>query len=665
MADQAAAQAGRRRVIVEAIEPSVDAGRFPAKRIVGDCVTVRADLFADGHDTLASRVVVRPPGDSAPQAVHMRLVENDRWEAAFLVDAVGLWRYTVEGWIDRFATWQRAFAKRVEAGQDLAADLEIGGRLVEKAADRASGVDQAALRAFHDMLRAPDDGVEAVAAALDPALKALMDRHGDRRFVTRSDEFGIVVDRERARFSAWYERFPRSAAPEPGRHGTLRDMARLLPEIARMGFDILYLPPIHPIGEAHRKGRNNAPEATPGDPGSPWAIGGPDGGHTAIHPDLGTLDDFRRLVEAARALDIEIALDLALQCSPDHPWVREHPEWFVHRPDGTIQYAENPPKRYQDIYPLDFESEAWESLWAAVRDVVRFWVARGVRVFRVDNPHTKALAFWEWLITEVKRESPDVLFLSEAFTRPKVMYRLAKLGFTQSYTYFTWRTTKADLEGYMHELTRTPVREFFRPNFWPNTPDILPEHLQFGGRPAFVSRLVLAATLSSNYGIYGPPFELLVADALPGKEEYQASEKYEVHHWDWNAKGNLRDLIARVNRIRRENRALQRTDNIEFVKVDNEQIIAYAKQSDDGENLVLVVVNLDPFHAQRGTTRLPLRALGIDPRDPFVLHDLLDGRKEIWQGERNLVELDPQVAPARILRVNRRVRRERDFDYYY
>jgi starch synthase (maltosyl-transferring) len=659
--------AGRHRVVIERVEPQVDDGRFAVKRVVGDRVVVRADVFADGHDAVAARLLVRGPADREWRARPMRLVENDRWEAAFLADSLGVYVFTVEAWIDRFTTWQKALAKRVEAGQDVTVELQIGAHLVEAACGRASATaDGAALKAFADMLRAPGDRAAAVAAALDPALRALVERHAERRFATRCDrEFTVVVDPELARFGAWYERFPRSTSPEPGRSGTLRDLARLLPEIARMGFDVLYLPPVHPIGRVHRKGRNNAPEAAPGDPGSPWAIGSSEGGHTDIHPDLGTLDDFRRLVESARALDLEVALDLACQCAPDHPWVREHPEWFVRRPDGTVQYAENPPKRYQDIYPLDFESEAWESLWAALAGVVRFWIAQGVRIFRVDNPHTKAFAFWEWLIAEIRRETPDVLFLSEAFTRPKVMYRLAKLGFSQSYTYFTWRTTKVDLTGYLHELTRTEAREFFRPSFWPNTPDILPEHLQFGGRPAFVARLVLAATLSSNYGIYGPPFELVVTDALPGKEEYLDSEKYETRHWDWNAPGNLRDVIARVNRVRRDNPALQFTNNLEFVDIDNEQLLAYAKQSPEGDNLVLVVVNLDPFHAQAGWTRLPLRSLRIDPRDPFTLHDLLSDRKLIWQGERNYVELDPALAPAAIYRITRRVRRESDFDYYY
>ncbi len=658
---------GRARVVVEGIDPQVDDGRFAVKRIVGDAVEVRADIFADGHDQVAARLLHLPPGEREWRAAPMRPLGNDRWAGTFVAAALGVYRFAVEGWIDRFGTWQAALAKRVEAGQDAAVDLLIGAALVEEAAAQAAGTaDGASLAAVATALRSGDGRAAAVAAALDPALRVLVHAHAERRFATRTDrDYPVVVDRERARFSAWYERFPRSAAPQPGRHGTLKDLGRLLPEIARMGFDIVYLPPIHPIGRTHRKGPDNAPEAAPGHPGSPWAIGAAEGGHTAVHPDLGTVEDLARLVESARSLGLEIALDLALQCAPDHPWVTEHPQWFRHRPDGTIQYAENPPKKYQDIHPIDLETEDWPALWAALRDVVLFWVARGVAVFRVDNPHTKPFPFWEWLITEVKAAHPEVLFLSEAFTRPKVMYRLAKLGFTQSYTYFTWRTTKAELTEYLTELTQTGAREFFRPNFWPNTPDILPEHLQYGGRPAFLARLVLAATLSSNYGIYGPAFELLVAEALPGREEYRDSEKYGIRHWDWNAPGHLRDVVARVNRIRRENPGLHVTDNVRFVDVDDDRLLAYTKASADGANVLLVVVSLDPVHTRSGRVRVPLDALGLGPVEPFLVEDLLEGGRQIWQGATNLVELDPRVMPARIFRIARRLKRETDFDYFY
>ncbi|RMF92880.1 MAG: alpha-1,4-glucan--maltose-1-phosphate maltosyltransferase, partial [Nitrospinota bacterium] len=465
-------------------------------------------------------------------------------------------------------------------------------------------------------------------------------------------------------FSTWYELFPRSCSPEAGRHGTFRDCERLLPEIARMGFDVLYFPPIHPIGQTNRKGKNNAPVAQPDDVGSPWAIGGVDGGHKAIHPQLGTFADFERLRQKAQEHGIEIALDLAYQCSPDHPYVREHPEWFRHRPDGTIQYAENPPKKYEDIFPFYFETDAWPALWEELKSIVLFWIEKGVRIFRVDNPHTKAFPFWEWMIGEVKTRYPDVLFLSEAFTRPKVMYRLAKLGFSQSYTYFTWRNTKAELIDYMTELTRTEVREYFRPHFWPNTPDILPEPLQYGGRPAFMMRLILAATLSSNYGIYGPAFELCVDEALPGREEYLHSEKYELKVWDRDQPGNLKGLISRINRIRRDNPALQQTHNLQFYEVDNEALLCYGKMTEDLSNIILVAVNLDPFHTQAGWVHIPLEGLAIAPDQPYLVHDLISEDKYIWQGPRNHIILDPQTMPAHIFRVRKRLRRETDFDYF-
>ncbi|MGE5231771.1 MAG: alpha-amylase family glycosyl hydrolase, partial [Deltaproteobacteria bacterium] len=469
----------------------------------------------------------------------------------------------------------------------------------------------------------------------------------------------------RARFSTWYELFPRSCATEVGRHGTFRDCETRLPYVAAMGFDVLYLPPIHPIGRSHRKGRNNETLATPGDVGSPWAIGGPEGGHTAIHPDLGTLEDFRRLLAKAREHGLEVALDIAFQCSPDHPWVRDHPEWFRGRPDGTIQFAENPPKRYQDIYPLDFETPAWRELWEELKNVILYWVEQDVRLFRVDNPHTKAFDFWEWAVIEVKAVHPEVLFLSEAFTRPRVMYRLAKLGFSQSYTYFTWRNTKDELIEYFTELTDTPVRDYFRPSLWPNTPDILPEFLQLGGRHAFAIRLVLAATLGANYGIYGPAFELGEnAPREPGSEEYLHSEKYELKRWNLDAPDSLAALITRVNRARRENPALQQDRSLRFHGSDNPVLLCYSKTTPDLTNTVLVVVNLDPFHPQVGWVDLDLAALGIPADHAYELEDLIGGSRHLWQGPRGYVDLAPDVAPAHVFLVQRRVRTERDFDYY-
>jgi starch synthase (maltosyl-transferring) len=491
-----------------------------------------------------------------------------------------------------------------------------------------------------------------------------MRRHPDRSRAARYRRvLTVTVDRERARSGAWYELFPRSCAREPGRHGTLADCAARLPAIAAMGFDVVYLPPIHPIGVTHRKGRNNDPVAAPGDPGSPWAIGAAEGGHTAVHPELGTLADFDALQARAGALGLEIALDLAFQCSPDHPWVREHPGWFRHRPDGSIQYAENPPKKYQDIYPIDFECADWRGLWAELRAVVLFWIERGVRIFRVDNPHTKPIRFWEWLIASVRQRHRDVFFLAEAFTRPTVMRLLAKAGFAQSYTYFTWRNSKPELTAYFTELTQGEVREYMRPNLFANTPDILPEFLQFGGRPAFLIRLLLAATLGATYGIYGPPFELCVGDGLPGSEEYRDSEKYQVRHWDLQAADHIGELIALLNRIRREHPALQQDWNLRFLETDNDAVIAYVKQA--AEDVVLVAVNLDPHHVQSAWLHVPLEAVALGADQPYQAHELLSDARYLWHGERNFVRLDPHAMPGQIFRLRRRVRTEHDFDYFF
>ena len=493
-----------------------------------------------------------------------------------------------------------------------------------------------------------------------------MTKYPDRELATTYvRELAVTVDRPKARFSAWYEMFPRSCAPEAGRHGTFEDCEALLPYVAEMGFDVLYFPPIHPIGRTHRKGKNNVPAAGPDDPGSPWAIGSAEGGHTAVNPQLGTLEDFHRLVAEAEKHGMEIAVDLAFQCTPDHPYVKEHPEWFRWRPDRTVQYAENPPKRYEDIYPLNFETEKWQELWNELKGVVLFWIEQGVRIFRVDNPHTKPFHFWEWLIGEVRQDHPEVIFLAEAFTRPKVMYQLAKLGFTQSYTYFAWRNTKWELTQYFTELAQTEVREYFRPNLWPNTPDILTEYLQMGGRPAFMVRLILAATLGANYGIYGPAFELCENQPKePGSEEYVDSEKYEIKNWDIASPGSLADFIGRVNRIRRENSALHGDWSLRFHSTDNDQLICYSKQTEDLSNIIVVVVNLDPHHNHSGWLELPLDPLGIDPQQPFQVHDLLSDARYLWQGNRNYVELDPRIVPAHIFRLRRRIRTEHDFDYF-
>ncbi len=653
------------RVVIENVRPAVDGGRFAVKRTVGEKVRVSADIFADGHDALGAVVLYRRIAAPDWIEVPMRELGNDRWEGTFTVAEIGSYEYTVVGWVDHFESWRRAFEKKFMAGQDVAVDLLIGTELIERAAARASAVDAQALHAWAAALRAEAGKTESAHAALNQELARIARKYPDRSHAAHHDRcFPLWVDRERARFSSWYEMFPRSCG-EGERHGTFADCERRLDYVASMGFDVLYLPPIHPIGETKRKGRNNAPAAEPGDPGSPWAIGAEEGGHKAIHPELGTLEDLRRLRERAAERGIELALDIAFQATPDHPYVREHPEWFRRRPDGSIQYAENPPKKYEDILPFDFESRQWRELWEELKSIFVFWLEQGIRIFRVDNPHTKTFAFWEWVIAEIRKEYPETILLSEAFTRPKVMYRLAKLGFTQSYTYFTWRNTKSELTQYLTELTQTEVCEYFRPNFWPNTPDILPEYLQYDGRPAFAIRLVLAATLSSNYGIYGPAFELLENTPLaPGREEYLHSEKYEIKRWNLDRPESLRDFIARVNRIRRENPALQSNQRLRFHDIDNDQLIAYSKSTEDFSNLIVVVVNLDPFHTQSGWLQLPLEEFRLDVRQSFQVHDLLANARFFWQGGRNYVELNPYVAPAHIFLVRRKVRTERDFDYY-
>ena len=655
---------GRSRVVIENLKPEVDCGRFAAKRTVGEPMTVEADIFADGHDALSARLIYRKAGVSHWTEILMQPLPNDRWRGTFEVTEIGDYFYTVQAWVDRYRSWRQALAKKVDAAQDVALDLTAGAMLVEAAAEQATGQDHKSLQRFAASLR--ENESTAIPSGLDDELATLMERYPDRSgTVTYEKELRLNVERAKARFSTWYELFPRSCAATPGQHGSFRDCQERLPYVAAMGFDVLYLPPIHPIGESYRKGKNNTLTASADDVGSPWAIGNKEGGHKAIHRQLGTLNDFKDLITAAKKFDIEIALDIAFQCTPDHPYVAEHPEWFRKRPDGSIQYAENPPKKYQDIYPLDFESERWEELWNELKSVILFWCEQGVRIFRVDNPHTKAFPFWEWVIGEVKKHHPDALFLAEAFTRPKVMYRLAKLGFSQSYTYFAWRNTKTELTQYFTELTQTEVGDFFRANLWPATPDILTEYLQFGGRPAFMARLVLAATLGASYGIYGPAFELCEnTPREPGSEEYFNSEKYEIKHWDLEKPDSLRELIARVNRIRRDNPALQSDRSLRFYPVDNPEIVCFGKRTEDLSNVIVVAVNLDPHHSQSGWLELPSEELGLDPQQTFQMHDLLTNARYLWQGQRNYVRLDPDSVPAQIFHVRPRIRREQDFDYF-
>jgi len=653
---------GRRRVVIEGVAPEIDNGRFPAKRTLGERVTVEADVFADGHDALACVLRWRHHSATLWNDVPMVPTVNDRWRGEFMVGELGRFFYTIQGWVDAFETWSRQFAKRVEAGQDITLELEVAARMIEAAAARADGSDSNRLQAYAGAIR---KGRASASAALGDELAQLMDHYADKSLaVTYPKELEVVVDPEKARFSTWYELFPRSAG-ERGKHGTFKDVERRLPEIAEMGFDVLYLPPIHPIGKTHRKGANNSPAAGPDEPGSPWAIGSEEGGHKSIDPRLGTLDDFHHLLQAAGQHGMDVALDIAFQCSPDHPYTREHPEWFKHRPDGSIQYAENPPKKYEDIFPFDFESESWRELWDELLSVVVYWIEQGVTVFRVDNPHTKPFAFWEWLIVEVKRQHPDVVLLAEAFTRPKVMYRLAKAGFTQSYTYFAWRNTAAELAQYFTELSQPPIREFFRPNLWPNTPDILTEYLQTGGRAAFATRLMLAATLGASYGIYGPAFELCEGRARePGSEEYLDSEKYQIRSWDRDNPDSIRELITLVNKVRRENPALQSDRGLQFHSTENDHLIAYTKTTPDLADVVLTVVNVDPHHTQSGMVTLPLEELGIRRDRGYQAHELLSGARYLWNGPRNFVEINPHAIPAQIFRFRRRVRSEHDFEYF-
>ena len=655
---------GRKRIIIEHVTPEVNCGRFAIKRIIGDEITVRADVFGDGHDVVRAALLYRYEKESEWQKTLMQPLINDRWQASFSVQNIGRYFYTIQGWIDHFGTWKHGFEKKWQAGQDIHVELMIAAKLVKQAIERASDSDAGTLKDYASVLK--DENVEKAAkAGLSDQLEQLMINYPEPDLVyTYHRELRVEADSPKSLFSTWYEFFPRSFSEQPGAHGTFRECERLIPRIAEMGFNVIYFPPVHPIGETNRKGRNNSPTAEPGEPGSPWAIGSKAGGHKAVHPKLGTIDDFEHFAQTARDYNISIALDIAFQCSPDHPYVKEHPEWFYWRPDGTIQYAENPPKKYEDVLPLNFETEHWRELWEELKDVVLFWLDKGVSIFRIDNPHTKPLPFWEWLIAEVKKVEPEAIFLAEAFTRPKVKYGLAKLGFTQSYTYFTWRYTKQQFIDYLTELTQTEVREYCRPNFWPNTPDILPEHLQFGGRPVFMSRLVMAATMSSNYGIYGPAFELCVAEAVPGKEEYLNSEKYEIKQWHLEQPGNLTDFIARVNRIRHENPALQDTFNITFYETDNDYLLAYGKTTKDLENIIVTVVNLDPYHTQSGFVRIPVRELDIPDDRPYLAHELLSNDKYIWQDEWNYLELNPKLVPAHILQIRRRMRREQDFDYF-
>ncbi len=639
-------------IIIEHIQPELDGGRYPVKRIVGETFEVTADVFKEGHDIITGILRFKKQGDKNWQETLMHHVDNDRWAASFSLTENTRYCYTVGAYIRSFDTWRAELTKKHEVIPDLASELLEGEAQVKDAMNRAKGKDKAQLKEWLVHWNTASNQEAQIAIALNPELATLVSNHEQRAaWSTYPHELTVVVDRERARYGAWYEIFPRSEGTIDGQGGTFKDCEARLPIIRDMGFDVLYLTPIHPIGETNRKGRNNSLKAQPGDPGSPWAIGSRHGGHDAVEPAIGTIEDFDRLNTAVHQHGMEIALDFAINATPDHPYVTQHPDWFKQRPDGTIKYAENPPKKYEDIYGFDFYSDAWPEIWQEMKRVFLFWVHHGVKIFRVDNPHTKPVIFWEWVIREIQREHPDVIFLAEAFTKPKMMRVLAKAGFTQSYTYFTWRNTKQEMEEYLMELTQSEMKEYFRPNFFPNTPDILPPVLQQAGRPAFKFRFFLAATLSTTYGIYNS-YEICENHAIPGTEEYQDSEKYEIRHWDWDRPGNIRDYITRINHIRRENPALQSFTNLRFYESNNEHILFYGKMTPDKHNILLFAVNMDPYQLQEARLTIPIEEFGIATTTTYQLHELIQDYRHDVQGSEYIIRLDPNQEPAALFRVH-------------
>ncbi|WP_298221693.1 alpha-1,4-glucan--maltose-1-phosphate maltosyltransferase [Flavobacterium sp.] len=630
------------RIVIENVLPQLDGGAFAIKRIINQKVTVTADVFSDGHDVIECQVQYKHEKDKKWQQVRMRPTENDAWTAEFIVDKQGTYTYFVEGWVDYALNWQHGTERKIQDNQHVKSELLEGAEYVKAVQKLADATEKEYLKKVASYFTSEKQYDQAIEAAMSHELTAIFKKYPILYIENKSHELQVYVDRKKALFSTWYEFFPRSASEIEGQHGTFKDCEKLLPRVAAMGFDTLYFPPIHPIGEVNRKGKNNATNAQKGDVGSPWGIGSKHGGHKATHPDLGTIEDFKRLVKKAKDLGIEVAMDYALQAAPDHPYVKDFPQWFKWRPDGTVQYAENPPKKYQDIQPIYFESTDWKNLWKELLDVALFWIEEcGIRVYRVDNPHTKPFYFWGWLIAEIKKKHPDVLFLAEAFTRPKIMNELAKQGFSQSYTYFTWRDSKKELTDYVTELTQTEQKEFYRPNFWPNTPDINPFSLQSGNESVYLQKYFLAATLSSSVGIYGPVFEYRVCEPMAaGKEEYLNSEKYEVQHWDWSIQNKLITLITRINTIRNEQTSLQQTNNVVFCQMNNEQVMAYYKFDDARDNETLMVVSLDAFNNAQAMVRIPIEEIG---NQPLKVEDLITGNTYYWDKEWNFVELSPAL----------------------
>ena len=646
---------GRKRVIITNVSPQIEEGKYSVKTIINEDLMLSADIFVDGHDDIKASVFVKHEKDRLWKEFPLKLVENDHWEVIIIPERTGFYYFKMQAWPDHFTTWQKGLQKKFNAQQDIRVELKIGSEMLTDTAVMATPKDQFLVTKWAAELNdtANADNTEpAVLLALSDEVSQIMGKYKDKTLVTTHDKvFKIEAEQKKALFSTWYELFPRSTSPKEGNHGTFKDVKRILPRIARMGFDVLYFPPIHPIGEKNRKGKNNSLIAEPESPGSPWAIGNKMGGHKTVHPQLGTLKDFKNLLAEARKFNIDIALDIAYQCAPDHPYVKEHPQWFKWRPDGSVQYAENPPKKYEDILPFYFETEDWQNLWKELKSIIDYWINQGVTIFRIDNPHTKPFLFWEWLIREVRREHPQIIFLAEAFTRPRSMEKLAKVGFNQSYTYFTWRNTKMELEEYITQLTKTDLRYYFRPNFWVNTPDILPPYLTSGGESAHIIRLLLAATLSSNYGLYGPVYEFGINTPHGSKEEYTNNEKYEIKNWNWDEYTRIGEIITRINKIRKQNSALQTTWNIEFGETTNDQIICYGKVDKTTKNRLIFAVNLDPHHVQSGYVKVPIQHLGIQSEDSYTVRDLLSGDKYRWHGEWNFVELNPYEMPAHVLRI--------------
>ncbi len=642
----------QKRVVIDYVYPQINNGEFFIKRVVNEVIQVQAHVFGDGHDLVGASVLFKHEKERKWKEARMHHVMNDEWQSSFTVEKQGFYDYKVQAWIDHAMNWQHGISRKIEDGQHVKSELLEGILLVKAILKAVTKQERIFLDNCMESFGDENRYDEAVGLAQSEELHNIFYKYPTKDHYNESKHYQVYVDRLKARFSTWYEFFPRSASEAEGQHGTFKDCIRLLPKIKRMGFDTVYLPPIHPIGELNRKGKNNTTEAMPDDVGSTWGIGSKHGGHMDIHPQLGSVDDFKALVKETKSLGMEIAMDYALQAAPDHPWVTEHPDWFKWRPDGTVQYAENPPKKYQDILPIYWESDEYKALWKECLEILEYWIDCGVNVFRVDNPHTKPFYFWNWVISKVKSNHPDVLFLAEAFTKPKVMEQLAKQGYTQSYTYFTWRTTKHELIEYMDELTKTDRVEYMRPNFWPNTPDINPFHLQGANEAMFLLRYALAGTLSSNIGIYGPVYEYMINDAIPGREEYLNSEKFQICHYDWNIENKLTTLISKLNLVRQENEALQQTNNIQFCYVENDMLLAFSKWNQDRTNQLLIVISLDPYYMQSGMVQLPLYDLGLHDGQGFTVVDLITGNSYNWSSEWNYVELHPAL-PFHVLKINK------------